>query len=660
VRNGLGQDVAVENEVLIDGIPFPTTGPIRVANISVVPNPIVLGDTSSQSETQVVSQFIQPDASSGIGVNRANARIEFDRAWTSEAETRWSRQITLPALITDLDRPAGETGAPFWIGTFLGETRVVFGRKIYSLVGTTWTLLRTLSDDPTGVAVHGDRFWVITPSAMEWQENGSPVGGIGTTPWSWQIVPENYGALCFSTQDNFYRWAYYGGAATTYMIPFWSLRAYLYPYAPDKDTAGSPSTPSPWSTVSFTGQPIDIHTVLSAATDAGRINYYVGVDGVYHQGGTQGLIKGRVQYQALTPGNYGRTACIFGVDIIVPTGELGLFAARIGTLEPRPIGLDQEDGVPGSKWGVINQLVAGTKYLYALVTQRGINDTDPHDLGVYAWNGHWHPVASSASGLMVTTGVQVQGKVLALLPDGLYVGYTKADGNPNIKRIDELPRSVSPKQIGVSPTQTRFRFAAGPVQHVSPWYDFGSSIQTKLLLKLQVLAEATPTETITIEYATDLDETTWTPMGTIAANGLHALAFKGPLGVRARLVRFRYTLTREAGLANAYKRPLLDFAICEYMRTLPATYGFAIELDLTRSYKGRTAVDLLDAIKRLSDPAQTAELVPFTYQDDQHQEPQTHYVRISRMTGQEFSGRRQRGIASYMVSMMAPYAQDSV
>jgi hypothetical protein len=663
MRNGYGQDVAVGNEIILAGIPFPTTGPVRVANITVVPNPIVLGDTSTQTETQIVSQFIQPDAAAGLGVNRANARIQFDRAWTSEAETRYSHQITLPNLVTDLDRPAGETAPPFWVGQYIGKVWAVFGTKVYSYVAPTWTLEHTLPATPTGVVVFQNRIWITTlENGMDWLESpdADPAAGTGFTPNTWYSVPSNSASLVYATGELLFRWydrVYSAGPPAAFVRQaFWVNRASSTPWATDPPTGG---VPNPWAVHVQSGLPIDVFAIVPYVNSGISGTYYVATDGIYFNTNT-GLMRLQITYGPLMPGQFGRSAVLFKNDLIIPTGELGLLAYRVGTTDTRRIGLDQEDGVPPAKWGIIDRVVAGQNYLYALVTQRGINDTDPRDIAVYAWDGHWHHVASLASGLNAATGAQVQGYTLTALPDGLYVGYRKADGNPSIRRIDDRPRAVTPKQVGASSAQTRFNFAEGPVVHTTPWYDFGSEIQGKLLLKVQIQVEATATETVEVQYATDLDDTVWTSMGLLTANGLHALPFNGQIGRQVRLVKLRYILKRQTGAANDYKRPLIDTVIIEFMRLLPATYGFAVELDLTKTYKGRSAVDLLDAIKQLSDPVRTPELIPMTYQDDQHREPQTHFVRISRMTGQEYAGRANRGISSYMVSMMAPYAADSV
>jgi len=655
------RDVAAENEIYLGGTWFPTTGPIRAANITVIPNPIVLGDTSRQSETQIVSQFIQPDAASGMGVYRANARVEFDRSWVSEAETRYSRQITLPPRVTDLGCPAGETAPPSFIVDYMGVTYVTFGLRVYTLIGTTWTLEHTLPALPTSMISYRDRLWISHESAgMSWKEGPIAGDGIGTTPGSWQLVPENSASLLYVRSESMFRWfKTWVTSSGALGVPFWLTKFTQVPYQPDAMIGGSPS---PWAVNIQSGLPLDIFAILPfSGSVASREVYFVGTDGVYADGGLASLFATRVTYQRLVPGRYGRTACIWNDDLIVPTGELGLLAARIGTLAYRPIGLDQEDGLPGSRWGVIDRVVTGTGCFYALVTHLGRNDTVPRDLSVFAYDGHWHYVAGLASGLMTTTGTSVQGQCMTLLADGLYVGHTRADGTPAVKRIDERFQSVNPKQIGVDPAQTRFNYAEGPVTHTSPWYDFGSELQSKLLLKLQVQCEATPTETIEVQYAVDLDETRWVSLGTITANGLHTLAFNGPRGRQVRTVQLRYILRRQAGAANDYKRPLVDYAILEYMRLLPASWGFAVEVDLSRTYKGKTPTELLDRLMALSDPSQTGELVEFAYKDDQGEVAQTHYAKISRLTGQEWSGRKLRGVASYLVSVMVPYAQsDSV
>lgn len=63
------------NEVSLGGTYFPIKGSVRLTNVTVTQNPIVFGDTSHLTDTQVMSEFIQSHAMGGSGKYRGDVQI---------------------------------------------------------------------------------------------------------------------------------------------------------------------------------------------------------------------------------------------------------------------------------------------------------------------------------------------------------------------------------------------------------------------------------------------------------------------------------------------------------------------------------------------------------------------------------------------------------
>jgi hypothetical protein len=173
--------------------------------------------------------------------------------------------------------------------------------------------------------------------------------------------------------------------------------------------------------------------------------------------------------------------------------------------------------------------------------------------------------------------------------------------------------------------------------------------------------KCTATEKITLEYATDFS-TTWLPLNdingsnVIMTNGKHIFYVGGKDGQQCRFISFRWTMQRGT---DASLSPLIEYWLAEFMRLLPATYGFYFNISLNKTVGGKTPTQLLAILKQLADPAITPDMIQFTYLDDLESTVQTHYGKISRLQGDEEAGSNLRGVSDYQVSFMVPYLGDS-
>jgi hypothetical protein len=260
------------------------------------------------------------------------------------------------------------------------------------------------------------------------------------------------------------------------------------------------------------------------------------------------------------------------------------------------------------------------------------------------WNGGWHAVWESASTsspgyFLVTSGAYDKRRA-----------YWGSGGR--VWCIDLFSGVHNPRR---NPTAT---FDSGPKQHHTPWFDYGSDVQDKVQGHLYLrTADCSATNQIDIYYGVDMDETTWLFVGSITSNGFHTFTFGDGAGVPGKTFRFRFDLRRGSTTTLS---PIIELWSAEFLKLLPAQYAFAVEVDLSKSYRGLSPSQLAHQLQVLADPDRTPTLILFAYKDTHDDDPQTHWARISKLDGHEFSGSDLRGQSTYRVSLMVPYSQDSV
>jgi len=192
-----------KNEVYLGGTFFNTRGKVRIANISVTPNPVAFGDTARQGDTQVMSQLIQTSPSGGSGVYKANPRTDQERFWTSELETRFRLQFCLPPLTYNMGQPSGiTTNEPLLSREFIGIQYFVYaGGLLYrwndasatfndngTATGGWSGLIATLAGNPRDATIFRDYLYFAYGASMEkmtasgGSEVVSAVSGAGALP----------------------------------------------------------------------------------------------------------------------------------------------------------------------------------------------------------------------------------------------------------------------------------------------------------------------------------------------------------------------------------------------------------------------------------------------------------------------------------------------
>jgi hypothetical protein len=632
-----GVGVLDPDEIYLGGYYLPTVGPVRITNITVTPNPVLFGDTSKQGDSQVMSSFVQSSNTGGSGIYKANPRTDVDRFWSSKADTRFRGLFTLPPLTTDMGKPAGLTSeAVTSCLDYRNEQYFAWANKVYRWLNSTstWSASeRTLLTTPSDAIVFNDLLFYAYTTAYDYRNSA----GV----WATVAQPANFWALWDTKLWRLANvsgvWTIYSSAnGTTWGAAEGTLPAGVTPHQMMvyRDSAGE--------------------NVIIVVTDVGLWMYDAANDR---------FLQSEVRIPRMVSTQVAQAAVFRDSKLYMNSGGLGMLSVQAGNpFVVTPMGLDLEDGVPSTEDGVIDAVAADFNWILALIHSVGTSDEDDRLSGLSgpfdtiewssttgtallrAWNQGWHTLWQSASDalsdavLAVSSAYDLRRVYICANQGAVY---------------QDIPTSVYNPRHNTTAT-----YAAGPVQHITPWFDYGSEVQQKILGHFQVrTTRCTSTEKVTIYYATDLDDVTWTLLGEITSNGLATFRPGGVGGTQCRFVRFRFDLQRGGDTTAA---PLVEFWSSEFMRLLPAAYGYAVELDLSDSYKDQTPMAMLDIIKNLSDPATTPNLIQFSYQDAVDGSTRTHYARVSRLTGQEWGGEDRRGKGNYTLSVMVPYKDDSL
>lgn len=632
-----GIPVLDDGEIYLGGYYFPISGPVRVTNITVTPNPVLFGDTSKAGDSQVMSGFVQSSNTGGSGVYKANPRTDIDRFWTSEAETRYRDLFTLPPLTTGMSKPAGLTSESVTtIRDYRNEQYFSWANKVYRWldVTTAWSALeRTLPTSPTDVIVFNDLLLYAYTTAYDYRSSS------GT--WATVASPANYWAIW---DTKLWRLALVSGVWTIYS----SANGTTWGAA--EGTLPAEVTPHQMLTYRDAGG----ENVIAVLTDQGMWLYDATNDR---------FLQTEVRFPRMLPTQKAQAAVFRDSKLYMNSGGLGMLSVQAGNpFVVTPVGLDLEDSIPSSEDGIIDAVNADFNWVLAMVASIGTEDEDDRLSGLAspfdsiewteftgtstlrAWNQGWHTLWKSDTDTLSSSVIAVSS---AYDLRRIYWGANQGAFYQDIPTGVHNPRH--------NPARA---FAAGPVSHVTPWFDYGSAVQRKILGHFQLqTSRCTPTEKVTVYYGTDLDDTAWTLLDEITSNGFHTLLPGGATGIQCRQVRFRFDLQRGSDPSLA---PMVEFWSSEFMRLLPASYGFSVELDLSDRHKGKTPSAMLDTLKTLSNIVTTPNLIQFSYQDALDGTTRTHYGRVSRLTGNEWGGMERRGRGAYTLSLMVPYLEDSL
>lgn len=626
-------DAPLGGEISFAGKIWNVSGPVRVTNIAVPPNAVVFGDTEKQGNTQVMTQFVQSSYLGGSGKYRGNIRTDTTRFWTSDCDTAYLDLLTLPPEAVLVGKPSGETADCSLTISYRGVQYFVFGSSLYYLnsdLVTFTEVTESFPSVPTDAIVYKDHLYVACTTQINIYDSALiPVvnaqDGYYFTVWDnkiWTITLESSGWKIYSSSDGI---AWTAGAVLPYENAVTDLITF-------RDTSGS--------------------SVIAAITKNGTSEGAM----FLYDANTPRWNMSEVTWPPVPDDQVCRAAKFRDGKLYVTLGNLSMIGVQPGNpFVMNPMGLDQDDGVPSEEAGKIAALVADVNWMVAK-----IDSTDPDTLAdewlgggpwedvywpnytgkssIRRWFGGWHKLYQS----QINTGAPGAALDMSSAYNARRLWFSMPDG---IYYQEMTDSTYNPR---MNPTR---RFQDGPLAHVTPWWNYSTEGQDKLHGHIFVEAfDLSADETITAYYAKDFDDSTWTSLAAIDADGLWEL-IPDPQGVTGNWFRYKFVLNRGS---DATKSPKMRYYRTETMRLLPATYGFGLIIDLTRPCRDRTPYQQLLDLKALADPAITPQLQLFWYRDDDGTEKQ-YYARVSNMNGSEWPGVGMRGQGEYYISLTAPY-----
>lgn len=340
----------------------------------------------------------------------------------------------------------------------------------------------------------------------------------------------------------------------------------------------------------------------------------------------------------------------------IPAG-LSVYEYRVGGNQAtiRTVGPDRDSGLPSSKRGKIIRLEKTHNDLVALVDStsaaaesfasfasgglrsraRAFNVDSGRSL-ILGWNGMgWQVLHETAAATEAMT---------ASLVSNAYSGYRLWFGHNRRVKYLELPIDL------VSPSEISDREYADSSQDDRPWFNAGRSDVDKIAVRINVeTADCSSNETVIPSFGLNYDDDTFTTLGTITTDGVHAYhlpdatagsASRTSVGTAFRSIRIR---TDMANGTNNNLSPDIRAVELEYREKLIAGQRreWNVDIDITKATHGQTPKQLRAALET----AQTSNLlVEFTYRDDDG-DTQNYTVDVANREDNEVAGHDERGVA---------------
>ena len=639
----MANKVVQQNEIYLGGTYYPLSRPVQSVLASIYPSKIVIGDTTKDSNIRT-SVVAWSDWRGGIGVERMQGPADVDRAWYSTCNLRHRHHLVLPAKSTATTaQDVSNTNINGSI-SFIQD----LGTILYAGWGTAPYYYSEASDRWTRVTSGGDNYsFPSTPS-------DSITIRMGTTDYV--VVAHTTGYSYFSsattvtdkTKDAKY-------------LAFWDNRLW-----------GISDAGQLWYTLTIGGTPVEdaklpvqsgFVTDLFVGRDATgeQILYASTKVGLYaHDMANQRWVE--TQFQ-LPFHDFNGIGSVRWRDAVYNPSGLGIYKYINGNNNAvvTVMGPDRDDGLPATYRGTVKQLVGTHTELIAAVdatTSPGaVSSTSvPHQYGATAGIGaHSSPVIAASSG---------QSSIVAWNDTGWETKWVAGDGAAG-KPINTMlvtnagkgdyrlwwgfdgkvyhqliPFDVTnPSQLSAK-DGTDYEYAESAF-HETPWFDAQQSDVDKLALKFKVeVQDASSEETVVVQYATDYSGS-YTSMGTISSSGTTTYSFGSGVGVGFRSIKFKLTLARESGTTSSVmkKSPDVVSISLEYRKKLDAKYGHSVEVNVNKTYKGKTPKQLRSA---LVSAIESNTLNEFTFRDDAGG-TRNYYVDVTSATGIEYTGYDERG-----------------
>ncbi len=630
--------VEAPNEISLNGVYYPIARPVQSVLSSIYPAKVVIGDTTKDSQART-SVIAWSDWRGGIGVNRMETGGDVNRAWWSTCQLRYKNHLILPGL--DNDAKANKTSTSLTdpsigaIGELASEIYVAWNgstsedAKIYKYnnASDVWgSALATPSDQVTDTVtwrtLAGETFLIFA----HYDSSGSGYTRFDGSTWTEDTTDSQYVA---AWDDRLWGISYTG--------QLW----YSIVAGTEVNDAKLPLPPG-----SVTG--------LFVARDAGGepILYASTKKGLFaHDSANSKFIQ-----TELTIPNHphaGKGTIRWRDSIYMPAG-LGVYKYinQAGGAVLAVTGPDRDDGVPTNQRGTIKFMTGSHNELFAGLDASTAPNITSGDSIPYQWQSHHGSmVIDDDTGYSTILGYDDMGwetkwtassagrSLQALTVSDAYDEYRMWWGfNGEIKFMKIPSDIINPSFV------SDFEFAASGT-HETPWFNAGQAEVDKLALKLRVeVQDASSTETVAVEYATDYAES-YTSLGTITSDGITSYTFGSSAGTAFRAIKFKLSLARttNTGTVNYTKKtPDVVSTTLEWRKKLPSKWGHQVQVDINKEYKGKSPKDLRAA---LLSAIESTTLVEFTFRDDSGG-TRNYYVDVASATGMEYTGTDERGIST--------------
>ena len=626
------------NEISLNGVYYPIARPVQSVLSSIYPAKVVIGDTTKDSQART-SVIAWSDWRGGIGVNRMETGGDVNRAWWSTCQLRYKNHLILPGL--DNDAKANKTSTSLTdpsigaIGELASEIYVAWNgstsedAKIYKYnnASDVWgTVLAAPNDQVTDTVtwrtLAGETFLIFA----HYDSSGSGYTRFDGSTWTEDTADSQYVA---AWDDRLWGISYTGQL-------WYSIVA--------GTEVNDAKLPLPAGSV----------TGLFVARDAGGepILYASTKKGLFaHDSANSKFIQ-----TELTIPNHphaGKGTIRWRDSIYMPAG-LGVYKYinQAGGAVLAVTGPDRDDGVPTNQRGTIKFMTGSHNELFAGLDASTAPNITSGDSIPYQWQSHHGSmVIDDDTGYSTILGYDDMGwetkwtassagrSLQALTVSDAYDEYRMWWGfNGEIKFMKIPSDIINPSFV------SDFEFAASGT-HETPWFNAGQAEVDKLALKLRVeVQDASSTETVAVEYATDYAES-YTSLGTITSDGITSYTFGSSAGTAFRAIKFKLSLARttNTGTVNYTKKtPDVVSTTLEWRKKLPSKWGHQVQVDINKEYKGKSPKDLRAA---LLSAIESTTLVEFTFRDDSGG-TRNYYVDVASATGMEYTGTDERGIST--------------
>jgi len=621
----MANKVVKKNEVFLNGNYYPITRPVQQVLASIYPAKVVIGDTTRDSQARA-SVISWSDFRGGIGVERMEGATDVDRSWFSTCSLRYKRHLVLPAKTTSVSNSDAS-----------GETLDIlqeFNGNLYGVWSNQKVYKYNSGSDTFGSAL--DTLPAVATDALEVRMGGTLY-----------LVIAHTGGYTYTSDAS----SFTDDTKDTKFLAFWNDKLYGIDNAGQLWYASSLGSETNDAKLPLPdGHVTDLFVARNSSGDP--ILYAMTKEGLYAHDSANALW---VETQLALPfhNENGKGSTRWRDSVYIPAG-LGIYKYINGTNSAvvSIVGPDRDHGLPSDYRGSITKLMGTHNDLIAMVDgtlaptsvdlfatgESPVIDASTGFSSVLGYNESGWEVKWAASGndqgKKITAGFvsDVGGTLTSTNPYRLYWGF---DGDLYYQQLQS--DVINPTQV----VNYSYEDSVDGV-HYTPWFSADQVEVDKLALKLKAeTATCNSNQTIKIEYALDYDET-YTTMGTITSNGITTYTFGSNVGTAFRSIQFKITLATNTTNAS----PDLISLTLEYRKKLNTKFGWAVNIDLNKSYKGNSAKAMRSSILSA---IQSNTLLEFTYRDD-NTTNRNYYVDITSAQGLEETAFDERGTTQLLLT----------